>query len=176
MWIGVCVAHQIEYTEHLNWNCVGFYFCSDYVIMHSWVICLPVWLLNTLNLLFFIYFIGQNMRVETCYCFMQFWIFQWKLNRNSQHNANLNVNLKNSSRFSAIDFMFSISDTENMLTTRLQLPKMSISWQFISSYACIQHYFLRLWFSYYVSFIQNCTGMDWMTTMLLWFWSASFFS
>lgn len=61
----VCGAHQIEYTEHLNRNCVGFYFCSDYVIMHSWVICLPVWLSNTLNLLFFIYFIGQNMRVET---------------------------------------------------------------------------------------------------------------
>lgn len=47
--------------------------------------------------------------------------------------------------------MFSISDMENMLTTRLQLPKMSISWQFISSYACYTtFFFLRLWFSYYV--------------------------
>lgn len=61
-----CVV-RIKLNTQSTWIEIvwDFIFVSDYVIMHSWVICLPVLLSNTLNWLFFIYFIGQNMRVET---------------------------------------------------------------------------------------------------------------
>lgn len=137
-----CVV-RIKLNTQSTWIEIvwDFIFVSDYVIMHSWVICLPVWLFRIQLAVFHLVYWSKYAGWNVCYCFMQFWIFQWKLNRNSQQNANLNVNLKNGSRFSAINFMFSISDMENMLTTRLQLPKMSISWQFILSYACYTTFF-----------------------------------